>query len=450
MVRCIKRFCFSSLPVTRNSQLVLLRFICYNILMTLKKLVENKAKAVKAASWEMYNLSTEKKNALISRIAYKLLAHTKDIVKANALDMENGRKIGLSSALLDRLLINEKRIYGMVTGIKDVVALPDPVGMIHDRTYRPNGLKVEKMRVPLGAIGIIYEARPNVTIDAAVLCLKSGNTVLLRGGSEAINSNRALVKVLKEAIKEEGLPVSCVEFIDTTDRSAVRVMIKQDKYLDVIIPRGSQPLIKYIIGESSVPVIAHGEGNCHIYVGKAADLNAAEEIVFNAKTQRPSVCNAAEKLLVHKDIARKFLPAILKRLADAGVEIRADKSVRVIYKKAKLATEADWYKEYHDLIIGVKLVGSIEEAIKHINIFGSHHSDAIVSRDRTACDKFLREVDSSAVFANASTRFNDGFELGLGAEIGISTQKLHARGPMGLTELTSSKFVVRGNGQIRK
>jgi glutamate-5-semialdehyde dehydrogenase len=418
--------------------------------MTLKKLVENKAKAVKAASWELYNLSTEKKNDLLLRISYKLLAYTKDILKANALDMSNGKKTGLSETLLDRLLINEKRIYGMVAGIKDVVALPDPVGTVHDRNYRPNGLKVEKMRVPLGAIGIIYEARPNVTIDAAVLCLKAGNTVLLRGGSEAIHSNKALVKVLKEAVKEEGLPSSCVEFIDTTDRAAVKAMIKQDKYLDVIIPRGSQSLIKYIIEESSVPVIAHGEGNCHIYVGKAADLKAAEEIVFNAKTQRPSVCNAAEKLLVHKDIAGRFLPGVLKRLADAGVEIRADKAVKAIYKKARLATEADWYKEYHDLIISVKQVENIEEAIKHINTYGSHHSDAIVSRDKAACDKFLREVDSAAVFSNASTRFNDGFELGLGAEIGISTQKLHARGPMGLTELTSSKFVVIGNGQVRK
>ncbi|OGF46567.1 MAG: glutamate-5-semialdehyde dehydrogenase [Candidatus Firestonebacteria bacterium RIFOXYC2_FULL_39_67] len=418
--------------------------------MTLKKLVENKAKAVKAAGWKLYNLSAEKKNSLLFRIASGLLSDSKAILKANALDMSNGKKSGLSGTLLDRLLINEKRIEGMIAGIKDVIALPDPVGTIHDRNYRPNGLKVEKMRVPLGAIGIIYEARPNVTIDAAVLCLKAGNSVLLRGGSEAINSNRALVKVLKKAVKEEGLPVSCVEFIDTTDRTAVKVMIKQDKYLDVIIPRGGQSLIKYIIENSSVPVIAHGEGNCHIYVGKAADLKAAEEIVFNAKTQRPSVCNAAEKLLVHKDIARKFIPSMLKRLADFGVEIRADKAVRAIYKKAKPAVEADWYKEYHDLIIGVKQVSSIEEAIKHINTYGSHHSDAIVSRDKAACDKFIREVDSSAVFSNASTRFNDGFELGLGAEIGISTQKLHARGPMGLLELTSSKFVVIGNGQVRK
>ncbi|MFH1075040.1 MAG: glutamate-5-semialdehyde dehydrogenase [Candidatus Firestonebacteria bacterium] len=416
----------------------------------MKKLVENKAKAVKSAGWELYNLSAEKKNSLLSKIASHLLFYSKDILKANALDMANGKELNLSDNLLDRLLLNEKRIEGMIAGIKDVIALPDPVGTFHDRNYRPNGLKVVKMRVPLGAIGIIYEARPNVTVDAAVLCLKAGNAVLLRGGSEAINSNRALVKVLKQAVKEEGLPSSCVEFIDTTDRAAVKVMIKQEKYLDVIIPRGSQPLIKYIIENSSVPVIAHGEGNCHVYVGESADLKAAEEIVFNAKTQRPSVCNAAEKLLVHKDIVKKFLPGMLKRLSDSGVEIRADKAVRTVYKKAKAATEADWYKEYQDLIIGVKQVKNIEEAIRHINTYGSHHSDAIVSEDKAACDKFLREVDSSAVFSNASTRFNDGFELGLGAEIGISTQKLHARGPMGLRELTSSKFVVRGNGQVRK
>jgi len=418
--------------------------------MILKKIVENKAAAVKSAGRELYCLSTKKKNSLLARIAGKLRLRTKAILKANALDMQNGKKQGLSPVLLDRLLLNEKRIEGMIRGIKDVIALPDPVGLVYDSKKRPNGLQVRKMRVPLGAIGIIYEARPNVTVDAAVLCLKAGNTVLLRGGSEALNSNRALVKVLKEAIKAKGLPASCVEFIDTTDRAAVKTMIKQDKYLDVIIPRGGQPLIKYIIENSSVPVIAHGEGNCHIYVDKKADLKAAAEIVFNAKTQRPSVCNAAEKLLVHKAVAKNFLPGMLKRLADFGVEIRGDKAVRKIYKKAKTAVEADWYKEYSSLILGVKQVGSAEEAVKHINFYGSHHSDAIVSKDKAACARFLREVDSSVVFSNASTRFNDGFELGLGAEIGISTQKLHARGPMGLTELTSSKFIVTGSGQVRK
>jgi glutamate-5-semialdehyde dehydrogenase len=418
--------------------------------MILKKLVENKAKAVKAASLELYNLTAKKKNRLLGKISSILLFKSKDILRANAIDMENGRKNGLSVSLLDRLLLNEKRIEMMVAGIKEVSALNDPVGVLYDKKHMPNGLRVERMRVPLGAIGIIYEARPNVTIDAAVLCLKAGNSVLLRGGSEALNSNKALVTVIKKALKMSGLPSSCVEFIDTADRAAVDIMIKQEKYLDVIIPRGGQEMIRYIIEKSSVPVIAHGEGNCHIYVGKAADLKVAGDIVFNAKTQRPSVCNAAEKLLVHKDIAAKFLPAILKRLADYGVEIRADKAVRTIYKKAKAATESDWYKEYHDLIIGVKQVKSIEEAIKHINTYGSHHSDAVVSKDKNACRKFLREVDSAVVFSNTSTRFNDGFELGLGAEIGISTQKLHARGPMGLTELTSSKFIVSGSGQVRK
>ncbi len=418
--------------------------------MNIKNMVENKAKAAKAASWELYKLSTARKNSLLFGLAAELKANTGNILKANALDMASGRKAGLSASLLDRLLLNEKRIDLMAAGLKDIIKLKDPVGTVFGQERRPNGLKVARMRVPLGAIGIIYEARPNVTIDAAALCLKSGNAVLLRGGSEALNSNRALVKILKQAVKKEGLPLSCVEFIDTVKRSAVEVLLKQDKYLDVIIPRGSQAMIKFIMENSSVPVIAHGEGNCHVYVGPAADLKMAAEIVFNAKTSRPSVCNAMEKLLVDKRVAKKFLPVILDRLAAAGVEIRADKLTKRIFKNAKTATEADWYKEYHDLVIGVKIVGSLAEAIKHINAYGSHHSDAIVSSDKAACARFLREVDSAAVFTNTSTRFNDGFELGLGAEIGISTQKLHARGPMGLTELTSSKFIVTGKGQVRK
>ncbi len=418
--------------------------------MNIKNLVENKSKAVKAASWVLYNLSAATKNKLLRRIASELVANTKSILKANSIDMNNGKKSGLSNSLLDRLLLNEKRIGAMVYGIKDIIKLKDPVGTLHDKSCRPNGLKVARMRVPLGAVGIIYESRPNVTIDAAALCLKSGNAVLLRGGSEALNSNRELVRILKQALKAEALPLACVEFIDTTDRGAVSAMVKQDKYLDVIIPRGSQAMIRAIMENSSVPVIAHGEGNCHVFVEKTADLKAAEEIVFNAKTSRPSVCNALEKLLVAKEVAKKFLPGMLKRLAEHGVEIRADEYSRALYKNAKLAAEADWYKEYHSLVIGVKVVASLEAAIKHINTYGSHHSDAIVSKNKAACAKFLREVDSAAVFSNTSTRFNDGFELGLGAEIGISTQKLHARGPMGLTELTSSKFIVSGKGQIRK
>jgi len=418
--------------------------------MSIKELVSRKARLVKEASLILYNLSTEVKNKLLKKLIRNLNKEVKNILKANELDIKAGEKNNLSKVLIDRLTLNEKRINQMIEGINDVIKLPDPVGVIFDIKERPNGLKICKMRVPLGAVGIIYEARPNVTIDASILCLKAGNSVLLKGGSEAINSNKKLVEIIKNSLKELNLPESSVEFIDIVDRQAVMEMIKQDKYLDVIIPRGSQNLINLIIKNSSVPVIAHGEGNCHIFVDEFANLKIAEEIVFNAKTQRPSVCNAMEKLLVHKKIAREFLPKMVERLKKAGVEIRGDKETLKIIKDIKLAKEEDWYKEYLDLILAIKIVDSLEQAIKHINFYGSHHSDAIVTEDKERGDRFLREVDSAAVFVNASTRFTDGFEFGLGAEIGISTQKLHARGPMGLVELTSSKFVVYGTGQIRK
>lgn len=299
-------------------------------------------------------------------------------------------------------------------------------------------------------MGIIYEARPNVTVDAAALCLKAGNAVLLRGGSEAIHTNKKLVRIIKTALKNVGLPTGCVEFIDTTDRKAVAEMLKQDRYLDIIIPRGSQQLIKYIQENSSVPVIAHGEGNCHVFVDSSADLKKAEEIVLNAKVQRPSVCNAAEKLLVHEKIAQLFLPRVADKLRQANVELRGDKKSGSIIKDIVPANEEDWHREYLDLIIGIKVVKDVDEAIAHINHYGSHHSDAIITGSKANGDKFLQQVDSAAVYVNASTRFTDGFEFGLGAEIGISTQKLHARGPMGLAELTSTKFVVHGSGQVRK
>jgi glutamate-5-semialdehyde dehydrogenase len=306
------------------------------------------------------------------------------------------------------------------------------------------------MRVPLGAVGIIYEARPNVTIDAAALCLKSGNSVLLRGGAESLRTNRRLVAVIKTALRAAGLPAGCVEFIDTPDRAAVLEMIKRDDCLDVIIPRGGQALIRLIRQNSSVPVIAHGEGNCHVYVDRSADLSMAAEVVVNAKVQRPSVCNAAEKLLVHKDVAGRFLPAVASRLRQAGVELRGDARARALLPGIRPAAAEDWSREYLDLILAIRVVGSLEEAIRHINRYGSGHSDAIVAGRAATGRKFLREVDSAAVYVNASTRFTDGFEFGLGAEIGISTQKLHARGPMGLEELTSVKFVVTGSGQVRK
>jgi glutamate-5-semialdehyde dehydrogenase len=414
------------------------------------KLVVKKAKSVKKASAALYTAPTSKKNSLLQAIAARLGKDSSVIRAANERDLANARRAGLSPVLLDRLTLNEKRIAQMIAGVRDVAALPDPVGEILERTRRPNGLIIEKVRVPLGAVGIIYEARPNVTIDAAALCLKAGNAVLLRGGSEAILSNRVLVNTVKKALIDVGLPPGCVEFIDTTDRKAVAAMLKQDRFLDIIIPRGSQRLIRYIQEHSSVPVIAHGEGNCHVYVDSSADLSKAEEIVFNAKVQRPSVCNAAEKLLVHEKIAKTFLPRVARRLRSASVELRGDRKARSIVRDILPATEDDWYREYLDLIMAVKVVKNVSEAITHINRYGSHHSDSIVTGNKADGEKFLHEVDSAAVYVNASTRFTDGFEFGLGAEIGISTQKLHARGPMGLAELTSTKFVVHGTGQVRK
>jgi glutamate-5-semialdehyde dehydrogenase len=412
--------------------------------------VEKKASSVKRASGFLYTAGKARKNALLRAISSGLGRGEAEILRANRRDLAAARKAGAPAVLIDRLALDPQRIRQMIAGVDDIVALPDCVGEVFGRTDRPNGLIIEKMRVPLGAVGIIYEARPNVTIDAAALCLKSGNAVLLRGGSESIRTNKKLVAILKRALRETGFPSGCVEFIDTADRAAVVEMLSQDRYLDVIIPRGSQSLIRFIQGRSAVPVIAHGEGNCHVYVDHGADLRMALEIVFNAKVQRPSVCNAAEKLLVHEGIASAFLPRVAERLRRAGVELRGDVRTRALLPDVLPADEADWSREYLDLILAVKVVDSLEDAIEHINRYGSHHSDAIVTGRRAAGQMFLREVDSAAVYVNASTRFTDGFEFGLGAEIGISTQKLHARGPMGLVELTSAKFVVRGNGNIRK
>ena len=412
--------------------------------------IPTKAKCVKEASNVLYTCSTSKKNALLKAIINRLRSETAAIIDANKEDLRNAEQAGLSKVLMDRLTLNEKRIEQMIAGVKDVIKLPDPIGRILEKVKRPNGLVIEKMRVPLGAVGIIYEARPNVTIDASVLCLKSGNAVLLRGGSEAIRTNKQLVNTVKMALNDAKLPSGCVEFIETTDREAVMAMLKQEKYLDVIIPRGSQQLISFIQENSAVPVIAHGEGNCHVYVDSSANLQMAEEIVFNAKVQRPSVCNAAEKLLVDEKIAAKFLPRVVGRLRQAGVEIRGDEKTLSIVQDAKLAGDAEWYKEYLDLIIAVKVVKSLDDAIGHINQYGSHHSDAIITGTKEHGKRFLREVDSAAVYVNASTRFTDGYEFGLGAEIGISTQKLHARGPMGLVELTCTKFIVHGYGQVRE
>ena len=416
----------------------------------MERTIAEQARAVKESSRVLYSCSTAQKNRLLRTIAKHLRAGVGDIVASNREDMIQARAGGLSPILLDRLMLDEKRIAQMIRGVRDIVALPDPVGELPGRVKRPNGLVIGKMRVPLGAIGIIYEARPNVTVDAAALCLKAGNAVLLRGGSEAIRTNATLAQILRRALKDVGLPAGCIEFIETTDREAVLTMIAQDRSLDVIIPRGSQQLIRFIQQHSSVPVIAHGEGNCHVYVDRGADLKTATEIVVNAKVQRPSVCNAAEKLLVHKAIARQFLPGMVARLRDAGVEIRGDAATLALVPDVIPATEEDWDREYLELIIAIKVVEGLHEAITHINTRGSHHSDAIVTRSGRHAERFLRDVDSAAVYVNASTRFTDGYEFGLGAEIGISTQKLHARGPMGLVELTGTKFVVRGSGQTRE
>jgi glutamate-5-semialdehyde dehydrogenase len=411
--------------------------------------IELQARSVKAASGILYVCPTAKKNRLLRAVMARLRDGTPAVLEANRADCEQARTGGLPPVLLDRLRLDDQRIRQVIRGVRDVIALPDPVGRILEKVRRPNGLRIEKISVPLGAIGIIYEARPNVTVDASVLCLKSGNAVMLRGGSEALNTNRVLAELIRGALGDADLPEGCVEFIDSAERESVEMMLKQTRFLDVIIPRGSRQLIDYIRETSAVPVIAHGEGNCHVYVDSPADLHDAGEIVFNAKVQRPSVCNAAEKLLVHEKIAPRFLPGIARRLREAGVELRCDPGALALIPDAVPATDAEWYEEYLGLKLAVKIVRNLREAIDHINKFGSHHSDAIVTRNRANGERFLRSVDSAAVYVNASTRFTDGFEFGLGAEIGISTQKLHARGPMGLAELTTSKFIVRGTGQIR-
>jgi glutamate-5-semialdehyde dehydrogenase len=415
----------------------------------LDAVIRRKAQAAKSASVVLGGASLAKRNALLKAIASRLAGAVPSILAANRTDLKRAARTGLSPVMTERLTLNELRIAQMIRGVKDIIALPDPVGRILETVERPNGLRIEKKSVPLGVVGIIYESRPNVTIDASALCLRSGNAVLLRGGSEAIHTNKALAKIITEALKEMHLPVGCVGFVDTIDRKAVEAMIQLDELLDVVIPRGSSQFIKFIREHSRVPVIAHGEGNCHVFVDGSADLAMAEEIVFNAKVQRPSVCNAAEKLLVHEKIAPAFLPRIVARLRTAGVLIKGDAKTRSLVKGLTPATTADWPKEYLDLVIAVKIVQNLDDAISHIGTFGSHHSDAIVTGTPKNAERFLNEIDSAAVYANASTRFTDGFEFGLGAEMGISTQKLHARGPMGLSELTTVKYVIHGTGQTR-
>ena len=408
-----------------------------------------KGQKAKEASYELMNAGTVIKNKALELMAEKLLAYKDEIIKENKKDLERAMNKGTSKAMLDRLSLNKERIEGMANGLRKVAALADPIGEVTGMWNRPNGLQIGKQRVPLGVIGIIYEARPNVTSDAAGLCLKSGNVVILRGGSEAINSNIAVVKALSEGIKEAGLPAECVQLVEDTSREVASEMMRLNDYIDVLIPRGGAGLIQSVVQNSTVPVIQTGTGNCHVYVDSEADLEMAKNIVINAKTSRPAVCNAEEKLLVHTNVAEEFLPIIVKALREKNVEIRGDERTMKIVNGINAATEEDWGKEYTDYIISIKVVDSLEEAIKHINKYGTGHSEAIVTKNYENSRIFLQRVDAAAVYVNASTRFTEGEEFGFGAEIGISTQKLHARGPMGLNELTSNKYIILGNGQVR-
>lgn len=406
------------------------------------------ANAKKAARFLM-NAGSEKDVALLA-IAKALRENSDKIISANNADIENGKKAGLTDSLLDRLRLTEERIEGMADGVEQVAALKDPVGRVLDGSTLKNGLKIEKVTVPMGVIGIIYEARPNVTSDAAALCLKAGSAVILRGGKEAINSNKAIAEVMRNAIEQAGFPADCVALVEDTSRDSATELMQLTDYLDVLIPRGGAGLIKSVVNNAKVPVIETGVGNCHIYVDDNADIDMAKNIIFNAKTSRPSVCNAIETVLVHKDIAEKALPRIKAELDKKNVEIRGcDKTKEILGDCVVTATEEDYANEFLDYILAVKVVDGLDGALDHIAKYSTGHSECIITSNYANAEKFTACVDSAAVYVNASTRFTDGGEFGLGAEIGISTQKLHARGPMGLNEIVSSKFIIKGNGQIR-
>ena len=418
--------------------------------MELKTELEILGGQAKAAARKMAVLSTVDKNKALHMMADRLEMQQEKILSANAVDMEAGKSKGLTAALLDRLRLTPERITGMAEGLRQVAALPDPVGECLGGARRPNGLDIRKVRVPFGVIAMIYEARPNVTVDAAGLCLKTGNAVILRGGSEAIESNKALAEILIQAGQEAGIPAGAIALVETTDRMAVNLLLRMNRYIDLIIPRGGAGLIRTVVENSTVPVIETGIGVCHTFVDESADLEMAADIAFNAKVSRPGVCNSMETLLVHRAIAGQLLPSLLTRYANAGVELRGCPETAEQHPDVKPATEEDWATEYLDYILSVKVVGSLEEALEHIDRFSTKHSEAIVTRDYDNARRFQQQVDAAAVYVNASTRFTDGFEFGFGAEIGISTQKLHARGPMGLVELTSIKYLIDGNGQIRQ
>lgn len=409
-----------------------------------------KASLAKAAARQMAVLASDVKDRALHAMADALEANKARILEANALDVDQAKARGITGALIDRLTLNEQRVRDMAEGLRQVAALPDPVGEVLRGWVRPNGMRVSKVRVPLGVVGIIYEARPNVTVDAAGLCLKAGNAVVLRGGSEAIRSNTAIAEVISDAAQAAGLPHGAINLIESTDRSAAVEMMQLHGLIDVLIPRGGAGLIRSVVENAKVPVIETGTGNCHIFVAASADLDTAEALLINAKTQRPGVCNAVETLLVHEAVAEEFLPRAAQALTDRGVTLRGCERARQIVPAMERATEEDWATEYLDLILAVRVVPSFDAAVEHISRYGTGHSEAIVTRDYREAERFTQCVDAAAVYVNASTRFTDGGQFGFGAEIGISTQKLHARGPMGLDELTTVKYVVHGDGHIRQ
>ncbi|HWQ75042.1 MAG TPA: glutamate-5-semialdehyde dehydrogenase [Syntrophomonas sp.] len=415
----------------------------------LEKVLLEQGRRAKQAARLLAVAGTDTKNNALLSMAEQLEAQTAALIAANQIDLELGRQQGLTAALLDRLTLNEIRIHDMAQGLREIAALPDPIGEMLEMRHRPNGLDIGRIRTPLGVIGIIYESRPNVTADAAGLCIKSGNAILLRGGGEALNSNRMIARIISSAAVECGLPEGAIQLVDSEDREAAVYMMKMNDYLDVLIPRGGKGLKKAVQENATVPIIMTGMGNCHVYIDADGDYAKALPIVHNAKVQRPSVCNAAETLLVHQQVAGDFLPGIIADLQAAGVEIRGCDRTRAIVPGLAAATEEDWGTEYLELIMAVKVVDSLDAAIDHINRYGTGHSEAIVSENYGAVRRFMVGVDAAAVYANASTRFTDGNEFGFGAEMGISTQKLHARGPMGLRELTTFKYVIYGDGQIR-
>jgi glutamate-5-semialdehyde dehydrogenase len=417
--------------------------------MDLTEMIRGMAREAKLAARRLRSARSSEKDAALRLMAEGITARKQEIRKINAEDVSLARQKGLSSAMIDRLTLDEKTIASMVTGLQEVITLPDPIGEVTGMWKRPNGLQVGRVRIPLGVIGFIYESRPNVTVDAAALCLKSGNAVILKGGSEAINSNLILNEILGEAVEKAGLPEKSIQVVPSTEHEAVGVLLGSDDYVDIIIPRGGEELIRFVAENSRIPVLKHYKGVCHVYVDEFADIDMARNICFNAKVQRPGVCNAMETMLVHQKVASSFLPEMIREFISAGVEIRGCEESLKLIPGLKRAKEDDWPAEFLDLVLAVKIVENMDEALDHIEKYGSNHTEAIITQNYERSQEFLQRVDASVVLVNASTRFNDGFELGLGAEIGINTAKLHAYGPMSLKELTATKFIVFGSGQVR-